>query len=445
MLMKCAIWALSAGTCIAIAFPTNADWPTFEIIQGPVGWSSIQPKIMNADGSVIVGDGSSPFGKEGFVWRPASGLEIMGDLPGGAVDCRISGVSGDGVTAVGFGSTVEGIETVVEAVSWTSTGGFVRLGRLGPVGFTEAKAASFDGSAIAGSGTIASGSTLYVFRWDAGIGITRPLNVANEFARGSAFGISGDGSVIVGRDTSATGLSQGKAFIWHENDTHLQWLPLPENTDEVSWSEVNSAAYAANFDGSVILGFGDPSISGVSRAPLMWTNGEVSVLEMFSNAAACDAGDMSTDLRVIVGSTKNSTGTTEAVIWLDGTLMRLRDYFIAQNVPYGPGDIGLFQGVTVSDDGEYFFGVGAPAGGTVYWYAYVPLPPPPCYADVNGDTGSDVLDFLDFMDAFGQCETLPGPCVPPGNVVDADFNGDTIVDVGDFLDFFDAFGTGCTG
>ncbi len=66
---------------------------------------------------------------------------------------------------------------------------------------------------------------------------------------------------------------------------------------------------------------------------------------------------------------------------------------------------------------------------------------PACLSDVNGDGESDVLDFLDYMDAFGTSENQPAPCgVGP---VDADFNGDTNVDVLDFLDFFDAFGTGC--
>lgn len=70
----------------------------------------------------------------------------------------------------------------------------------------------------------------------------------------------------------------------------------------------------------------------------------------------------------------------------------------------------------------------------------LPFVRPPCPADLNGDTTVDVLDFLDYLDAFGQCEFQPGPCVPPGSTVDADFNGDTSVDVLDLLDFFDAFG-----
>ncbi len=66
----------------------------------------------------------------------------------------------------------------------------------------------------------------------------------------------------------------------------------------------------------------------------------------------------------------------------------------------------------------------------------------PCPSDVNGDTDSDILDFLDFIDSFGSCENLPAPCAGSSGI-DADFNGDTFVDILDFLDFFDAFGTGC--
>jgi len=67
---------------------------------------------------------------------------------------------------------------------------------------------------------------------------------------------------------------------------------------------------------------------------------------------------------------------------------------------------------------------------------------PPCLSDVNGDTESDILDFLDFIDSFGTCENQPAPCAGSSGI-EADFNGDTSVDILDFLDFFDAFGTGC--
>ena len=51
-----------------------------------------------------------------------------------------------------------------------------------------------------------------------------------------------------------------------------------------------------------------------------------------------------------------------------------------------------------------------------------------CNADFNADGSTDVLDFLDFFDAFGQ--ELPA----------SDVNADGLIDVLDVLDFFDAFG-----
>lgn len=63
-----------------------------------------------------------------------------------------------------------------------------------------------------------------------------------------------------------------------------------------------------------------------------------------------------------------------------------------------------------------------------------------CIADYNKDGISDVLDFLDFFDDFGQCEGQPTPCGTSGN---PDVSGDAFVDIQDFLEFFDAFGQGC--
>lgn len=65
-----------------------------------------------------------------------------------------------------------------------------------------------------------------------------------------------------------------------------------------------------------------------------------------------------------------------------------------------------------------------------------------CAADLNCDTVIDILDFLDYVDAFGTCDGLPAPCSSPFGV-DADYNADTIVDILDLLDFLNDLGTGC--
>lgn len=63
---------------------------------------------------------------------------------------------------------------------------------------------------------------------------------------------------------------------------------------------------------------------------------------------------------------------------------------------------------------------------------------PPGKADVNADTIVDVLDLLDFLDAFSICDGAPGPCYVNG--VNTDFDLSATVDIIDFLDFVDAFG-----
>lgn len=67
---------------------------------------------------------------------------------------------------------------------------------------------------------------------------------------------------------------------------------------------------------------------------------------------------------------------------------------------------------------------------------------PRCAADVNKDDGVDILDFLDYIDAFGACEGSAGPC-QSATGIEADFDGVGDVDILDLLAFLDLFGTGC--
>lgn len=65
----------------------------------------------------------------------------------------------------------------------------------------------------------------------------------------------------------------------------------------------------------------------------------------------------------------------------------------------------------------------------------------PCIADVNLDCAVDVLDLLDYLDAFGSCQGSPAPCGTQG--FDADLNGDATIDILDLLDFLNVFSAGC--
>jgi hypothetical protein len=119
------------------------------------------------------------------------------------------------------------------------------------------------------------------------------------------------------------------------------------------------------------------------------------------------------------------TPATRVAVGTSGANGRWGDYF---DLTIDPNDDATFW---------YIGQVQNPSG----WQSVIGSFIVTCAANVNGDLTLDVLDFLDYMDAFGACEGLPAPCAAGGVI--ADFNGDTQVDVLDFLDFIDAFGTGC--
>lgn len=63
----------------------------------------------------------------------------------------------------------------------------------------------------------------------------------------------------------------------------------------------------------------------------------------------------------------------------------------------------------------------------------------PCEADVNCDQTTDILDLLDFLQAYSGCIDGAIPC----NQILADFNQDGAIDTLDALDFLQAYAQGC--
>lgn len=67
------------------------------------------------------------------------------------------------------------------------------------------------------------------------------------------------------------------------------------------------------------------------------------------------------------------------------------------------------------------------------------FPGGPNSPDASGDLIVDILDFLDYLDAFGTCEGQPAPCASSTGI-SGDYNNDGFVDILDLLDFLDGFG-----
>lgn len=167
---------------------------------------------VSADGSVVVGLNSGGLRSEAVRWTEASGLQLLGDLPGGREVSIASSVSDDGDVVVGFSSSSLSAD-YFEPFRWTAATGMVGLGLL------------------------------------------------PGFVGGGVSGVSGHGEVIVGNNTSflPTGDRQATAVIWTQDLGLLSAADYFSNdlglaSQLAGWHL--DAATSVSRDGLVIVGYG---------------------------------------------------------------------------------------------------------------------------------------------------------------------------------------------
>lgn len=215
------------------------------------GGLTSEAKGVSADGTVVVGFGNSSALQvvEAFRWTAAEGMRGLGSLPGGQFSVA-NAVSGDGSVVVGRSNTASDVHT--QAFRWTAEGGMVGLGFLPDGGYTsDAFAASYDGSVIVG--TAARPGRAEAFLWTAGGGMVG-LGVLPGKASSEAYGVSGDGSVVVGANYG--GVEQ--AFIWTRDSgmrSLLDVLVEGGATDLNGWQIRRAVGISA--DGRSVLVFAE--------------------------------------------------------------------------------------------------------------------------------------------------------------------------------------------
>src|SRR5215211_3799564 len=134
----------------------------------------------SADGAVVAGlahsDHFASTDFEPFRWSRETGIEGIGFLPGGGFRGEANAVNGDGSVIVGGSDSfnVDG-EDSMEAFRWTRATGMIGLGDL-PGGFFESEAygVSGDGNVVVGLATpnFYSGSEIKMpFRWTSETGM----------------------------------------------------------------------------------------------------------------------------------------------------------------------------------------------------------------------------------------------------------------------------------
>lgn len=182
------------------------------------------------DGRVVTGAiyRGAPHPSNGFVWANGS-FSPLGDLPGGSAWSRGQDVSADGSVIAGL--SVDGVTD--RAIRWIA-GVMTNLG----VGtrWSTAEAISGDGSILAGYQQFDG-----AMRWENGVGtiLTPP---PGDFAT-KAFGISADGSTILGQSLQSHG---EEAVRWVDGVPQLLGT-LPGHT--------RSAALDASRHGAIVAGY----------------------------------------------------------------------------------------------------------------------------------------------------------------------------------------------
>jgi len=174
------------------------------------------------------------------------------------------------------------------------------LGALSGGSESRAYGVSTDGSVVVGYGDSSAGYR--AFRWTAAGGMIS-LGVFTGGSYSFASGVSKDGSVVVGYGDNAAGSS--RAFRWTAGGGMADLGVLTGGT--------NSYANDASTDGSVVVGKGDSSL--VERA-FRWTSiGGMADLGTLAGGSWSSAEGVSADGSVVVGYANLATPGTRAFRW----------------------------------------------------------------------------------------------------------------------------------
>lgn len=164
------------------------------------------------DGNLISGTGNTATGNRAFLYNRNGGAFTQIDPLGSDIESAGADISGDGTTVVGTSS----FSTNKQAFRWTAGGGTVGLGFLPGAAnnVSEARGVNANGTVIVGSGINASAAT-EAFRWTSSGGM-QGLGFLTGGTTSLATDVSPNGNYTVGQSNSAA-FASGEAVLWDAN------------------------------------------------------------------------------------------------------------------------------------------------------------------------------------------------------------------------------------
>ena len=339
------------GLMLASTFGMRADERTLLIELEPRSGSL--PTGVSASGAVVSGAFDNG---GGFYWMPTTGVIFAGGL-------QAAGVSRDGHTIVGSARDANRILQAgiwAGGTEWRLLGSFP--GNAGPCdsSLSQATGVNRDGQTVVGFAW--SGCTsARAFRWQESGGMV-DLGSTVQGRSSRALGVSADGMIVVGDQTTAEGFNQGARWAGGRQEL----MTGPEGPA--------GSAMAANHDGSIVVGrvcvpasgrVGDQSawiwkaqggLTCLSAPRRLVSPGPAIIVEA---AATSDDGQM-------IGGSQNVGGSADsnAVLWIGGQPTYLKEFLQANGLPNAFRtwiNTGTITGI--SPDGRVLVGWGAAAGG----------------------------------------------------------------------------------
>jgi len=379
-------------SALALSFVALTPWaqqPTLTWLGVPSGYRGSFFTDISADGRTVVGHlwvgGSCGDDLRPIVWTRDRGFTIL--RSDGYAGGFARAISADGLTIVGNRNS--NCSPYYGAV-WTFNG----LAEPSDAAGEACYDVSANGSAVVGATLYFGG--VRAFRWTPTGGIVN-LGTLVGGDGSFAFGVSADGSIVVGWAKDSSG--KFRAFRWTQQ-TGMQSLGASVLIGNISYSYDNSEAFGISPDGNVIVGIayndGNEAVGfrnirrGAQRVNISLGDppkGYTGIVPRRTNQ----------DGSIIVGSMRKSDGSPRAMRWTEAG--GLEDLNVTYASLLEPGEI-LEWAHDITPDGRYIVGWGVKDGtiqGFILDTGVCNLP-----ADVDGNGIVNDQDLLQVLFEFGN-------------------------------------------
>lgn len=410
---------------------------TFELISEP--WFNLAGSDVSADGNVIVGNQVGPY--ETFRWTEETGFVLLGR---GTVAPLGAGAGSPDVSHDGTRVSA----TVLSADETATVAGIWEDGEWTLCEMLPPDAQQIDANRCDSWGLSGDGSTVVGLYWRSSGGqpgsSAYPMSFTPANGQSVRLGPGGVG-VYSGRANAAN--YDGTVVVGWRSDSTGAWQPTVwENGVEtvLEATPVRCELFGVNDAGTVVVGMGYVGVFSPREAAFWtrsgsgWAKTPIGVLPGTTTGQAY-ASDVSADGSVIVGGnifTSNPGGARDGFIWTPGSGMVNVAAFLADNGVEVDPFFDILELTAVTPDGRVIVGLGRWTDTFDIQTFRITLFPAAAECPGNAD-GIGGVDFNDVVEILGNWSALTTPWQG------GDANGDGVVDFNDIVAALGNWGAVC--